>query len=132
MENYLRSKFVDWLNMKPMTELDYRDEFCIKKIENRTLNKSLLRIQHIIKMINNLKIGISKKYHVSGYHDAKIIKKYCDDLHIKCEIEEDNKITKNKIDVIVGGKYFCCDECDESPYFKNKKVPVIYVKITKK
>ena len=71
------------------------------------------------------------KYQLSGYHEAKIIKKYCDDKQYLCSIISNDKITKNQIERIYQGHYFCCDECDYRPSFVNKKVPCVYVEIKK-
>jgi hypothetical protein len=131
MEKYIRNKFIERNNIKPTTELHSYDEKFIKKMEDRTLNKSLSRTQQIIKMINNLQIGITKKYQISGYHDAKIIKTYCDNLNIKCEIVEDDTLTKKQVKAIVCGLYYCCHNCDYQREFINERVPVVYVKITK-
>jgi hypothetical protein len=71
------------------------------------------------------------KYQLSGYYEAKIIKKYCDDKKYICSIVSSDKLMKNQIELINQGNYFCCDECDYRPSFINKKVPCVYVEIKK-
>lgn len=93
-----------------------RDNALLERRSKRMKKKLDKSVNFIMTKIS--KVGTcTKKYQISGYHEFKVIK---------------NKLMKNEIERINQGWYYCCNECDNRPSFVNKKVPCVYVEITKK
>lgn len=90
--------------------------------------KSSTRIATIINHINNKKKSLVKKYQVKGYHEFIMIKQYCDEKNIKCELIFDENILTNKVTNI---KQYVTDYDYENNLKKivvtHKKIPTMYV-----
>lgn len=77
------------------------DILYIKNTHDKNTIKLNNNIDYIIdRLINNINNIITKKYQVLGYKALKIIRKLCLILCIKINIFKDNKLYKNKINII--------------------------------
>jgi RNA polymerase-binding transcription factor DksA len=92
--------------------------------------------KHITAVISNIKSYMAsanlnhKKYQIQGYHAYKKISSELTASNIKHELITGD-LQMSELELIVGGQYFCCYDCDTPISYYNKHVPVMYIKIIK-
>ena len=113
----------------------------LNKIANLSIEKSNKRINNIkLRMINDItknKINSGRYpyYQINNLFEYNILKKYIEDFtsHYEllwCNITNTNVIMPtqlmNKLEKIIGGRKYCCVDCDYKMKFINKKIYCIY------
>jgi hypothetical protein len=125
MISYLTSKY-DHTIVRP------RDLYLIESRSKRMIEKNNKNITMILNNIQKMKIGSSKKYQISGYHQWKQLDKLLFNSEIKYELIFDEKLTRSIVDKIIKNyDSGCCNECDGKMQFIEKQVPVMYISVTK-
>lgn len=110
------------------------DRNIIRRRAEKMVSKTNKHINEILNNVKNLKNNTSKKYQLSGYHEYKLLAHELSQTdNVKYKLIEDDKLTRNVVSMIQG-RYSneCCYDCDGICDYKHKKVPVIYIHITRK
>ena len=133
---FLYKKYGNKKQFNDPVEENYFDLLNMKMIE-----KSNKRIDEIVKRIQNdvSKNNFKKFYQVKSFIEYKKIKEFVKKLNINgyeflwCNSANDGEILKmNKLEKIIEGNYYCCQDCDTPMSFVNKKTQVIYCYFYKK
>jgi len=133
---FLYNKYGNKKQFNDPVEENYFDLLNMKMIE-----KSNKRIDEIVKRIQNdvSKNNFKKFYQVKSFIEYKKIKEFVKTLNINgyeflwCNSANDGEILKmNKLEKIIEGNYYCCQDCDTPMSFVNKKTQVIYCYFYKK
>ncbi len=114
-------------------QFNYFDQVIISNRLEKSEQKINKSMENILLNISKLKKGRSKKYQISGYYEWKKLKQELILLSdIQFNLSTSETLTKNVVNFIVHGYYSgCCSECDTSPIYIHKKVPVLFIYVKK-
>ena len=105
---YLTSKYQNIYTNKP-GYIYPKDKKEIEDKVNKMINKTNKNINLILNNISKLKIGNTKKYQISEYHEWKILNNKLSFIpNIEYELINDNKLTRNVVDTIIGSSNSGC------------------------
>lgn len=130
------SEMKDTVGHHPVDTIERMSEGAKSKY-TRTLNNIIGYIDRFV--ITSKSNASTVKYQTLGWKQAKEIKQICDSRDIKCEIVEDNKIERKKLNTIgiwhdTDGSKYSTDTRDngrEELDFHYRTQKVVYVKISK-
>lgn len=124
LQSYLESK-IDSTNTQRQYSITNTQKGIYQILSTQKVDKCEKRAKYIISHINNNKK--SQKFQTIGYRDAKIIKRYCDDNNIKCDITEET-MQRNVVDYISPSDAVPCGTCcGYGARIIEKKVNCVYV-----
>ena len=110
--------------------ISQRDDYYMDILTKNATNKMLKNIDRIKNVF--MKEGTNNnKYQISGYYEAKLIGKWCDENNISYSVVQDDILRKSKLVKINGtSNSHCCRDCDGLYPMKitNETTPILYIK----